>query len=301
MTQATRIVQLPSVRQCECPMCWTKPWSVPRDHLLQNTTKSVVYEEHNSLTGKMRCSKDGRYMFYLSRMKELHVVDLVRNSRQMLKPEQHWPFFHYIHDFVIVNSMTLLVHVNYYDEVNALLLIRLRDADGIYERVLLHRLEDYSPASFVLTEISGQNVEVKRAVLNNEGHCSRFVFLSVNIDEARAFVHHEATLNEDAINDEDPTVLHVYSLGQRNWTREALDVQMLYGKKVLSGFTSSMPEMYLLGHEEQNIWSPWIFRCNLAARKWEGVAIGEYGAQHLQNSAPVHYQHMEPIYVCHIN
>ncbi|KAI6226339.1 hypothetical protein M3Y99_01303100 [Aphelenchoides fujianensis] len=285
----------------------------------KNTTKSVVYEEHNSLTGKMRCSTDGRYMFYLSRMKELHIVDLVRNTRQMLKPKQHWPFFHYIHDFVIVNSMTLLVHVNYYDEVNALLLIRLRDADGIYERVLLHRLEDYSPASFALTEISGQNVQVERAVLNNEGHCSRFVFLSVNIDEARAFVHHEATLNEDvnflcaqmnsdgrelqAINDEDPTVLHVYSLGQRNWTREALDVQMLYGKKVLSGFTSSMPEMYLLGHEEQNIWSPWIFRCNLAARKWEGVAIGEYGAQHvqLQNSVPVHYQHMEPIYVCHIN
>ncbi|KAI6217230.1 hypothetical protein M3Y99_01779500 [Aphelenchoides fujianensis] len=246
--------------------------SVQRDHEWQESNTSFVYELRR-VKHRYRLSVDGRYL---------------RNAQKRLKPETNWGRDNVVRDFVVVNASTMLVNTcgAGWNNQGGLHLLRFRaDADR-YERVLLHKTNGWHPPTFVLREIHGREVDVKRAVLDGG---QTFVFLRVDIDKAEAVVEHTVEYSNDysyhltarmsddgqemfVINNNNLNGLHVYSLAQRTWTRESFDEMPVDNRFHFAGFSRTLcAQRGPNAHGSRS--GKCLARRDLRTKKWEDVPI----------------------------
>ncbi|KAI6185152.1 hypothetical protein M3Y99_01954900 [Aphelenchoides fujianensis] len=289
---------------CGCSECWTTVvWGPladcsPRPAAKQRKLKEVIsalpghkWQESKNLfvfqtygySENFTWSPNGRYMYNFSKKLDLMIVDLLRRTFKPLKPRTEWYRSPELIDVVFVGPFAILVSIYIEDgDRDELHLLRLTKEGDDYERILLHRAYDRGLSAFALVEITGEGVEVKRAV----AHCGSdgpMIFLMVAIDEARAVVvdnvvppFHQteerefvAVMSADgrqllAIREDAPHVLQVYSLAERKWTRRELD-----GRSETATFS---PSGLIYAQGDKNDWE-FLFRCDVKQKKWERVPV----------------------------
>ncbi|KAI6175170.1 hypothetical protein M3Y99_01987500 [Aphelenchoides fujianensis] len=300
MTSANSpIVQLSSKQLCGCAKCWKTAVLSPRyhlavkkpkqtavviaqpDHKRQGSKNSFVYDMHEILD-QYTVSTDGRYLYVFTTGHHLLIVDLTRNEQTIMKPLK--PFESTVMTYVVVNSTTIVASTCHEDGGGEVLLLRLDASADLYDYTRLFE-DPHGVPTFVLTEINGREVDVKRTVLQG---FDGFVFLRVDIDKPEANVEHTAELPEGVensfythmsddgremfvIDEEDPKTLHVYKPQQEQWSKEKLGGADV-GPKI--NIMMRSPQLYAEVLEDD--FSPTahsFVRCNVQAKMWEKVAI----------------------------
>ncbi|KAI6241914.1 hypothetical protein M3Y99_00294500 [Aphelenchoides fujianensis] len=248
------------------------PSSITLPTKLKVPYSQFLYEDMR----KLKLSPDGRYAYFFRCWPEgLVVVDLLRNVRSAFHPTG--APLRLPKDFLIVNPTTIVV----LDHARVLLL-RLSVEENTYDAVVLqHRTLPLLPA-YVFTEISGTNVELKRATAER-APTSRVHFVRLNVDAARLQVGREERtdrplvhrLSEDgrslyAIDLDRPTILCVFDLEQQTWSSSKL-------KGDIDGTPSWRDGRLAWGDECVYFWGRFdsdqfsVFRCNLERLQWENL------------------------------
>ncbi|KAI6217996.1 hypothetical protein M3Y99_01736700 [Aphelenchoides fujianensis] len=202
------IVQLSSAQLCGCLKCWKtavirspnrrsarlaakKPkragGGAALDHELQPMKNSFVYEGQ-TLDEVVACSADGRHMFVFTNQMDLLVVDLLLCTQKLMKPQRVWDRRMFVWAFVALSNTAILLagcEANDRDGHDELHLLRFGVDSEQYERTLLDNCLPDDSRIWAITEISGQDVDLKRLVV---GHFDPIVFCRLDVDEARMVV-----------------------------------------------------------------------------------------------------------------
>ncbi|KAI6238767.1 hypothetical protein M3Y99_00658500 [Aphelenchoides fujianensis] len=130
-------------------------------------------------------STDGRYAYNFTFKCRLFVVDLVRHVWMELKQSEVGKRMTDIGSFRVIGPHTLLTmdsDAEEWTEHRDLSLLRLRPADGVFDRVVLQKADESGPVSvFVFTEITGGDTTVGRLVFfKDEGNVFQFCRLDVD-------------------------------------------------------------------------------------------------------------------------
>ncbi|KAI6230299.1 hypothetical protein M3Y99_01076400 [Aphelenchoides fujianensis] len=209
----------------------------------------------------MRCSQDGR----------------------LLKPLEDWGSDEKIRDLFVVNWTTILVSTSSGEYTSRLHVCRLRVDEGAYEHSLLFTHNCQRFVSFALVEITGREVDVKRAVLGDE--CA-LVFLRVDVDEPRATLDHDPYLHHfmngaffashwsadgrevNAIRHYDATVLFTYSMERKKWSQGKLTGS---NQRLFNHSCGNSTTIYANTPRKPQDGPARMFRCNLAEKRWEEI------------------------------
>ncbi|KAI6233166.1 hypothetical protein M3Y99_00942400 [Aphelenchoides fujianensis] len=293
MAERPPIAQFPSAQLCGCSKCWKNLRRRRLDPTRGHSEKAFVYEGHD-LTNGIRCSAHGRYMYAFTERSELLIVDLRRNTYLVLGGQEHWIRTARQYEFVVVTLVSILVRTSSWQNSDELHLIGLHVARGNYERILLHRRE-VGPnfTAFVLAEIIGQQVDVTQASLHDRAPATSLVFFRLDIDEPRAFVQRELAHDEPqrafhciqmsndgrqlyAIDGQTRNFLYVYSLDERKWTKETLDVGAFGDETFEVGSSSFSYELMLCTRKRRRNIERWsTFRLDIETKTWSELEIGD--------------------------
>ncbi|KAI6234946.1 hypothetical protein M3Y99_00746100 [Aphelenchoides fujianensis] len=240
-----------------------------------------------------RFSADGRYMYAFADHSRLLVVDLFHGKQKVYKSPagRKERYFGY---FVPLNAITILILSKVYgqtfEDVGEIEveLLRLREDSDVFEPVLLERKASRPFQLFVFAEITGDGVDVKRAVLGKHGTIN---FCRLNVDEGRMEIFHTAdtghffphasvyslpvfsvhlSANGEELyffDENHLNALNVYSLTDKKWTEAAIDVGDWRPE------SSSVEFYWLAGVVYAKERYGKFFRCSLAEKKWQKMPL----------------------------
>ncbi|KAI6216487.1 hypothetical protein M3Y99_01819800 [Aphelenchoides fujianensis] len=229
----------------------------------------------------VRYSPDGRYAYCLCGYgSDLLVVDLVRHCQLLLKSERKC-FEVNVAEFVVVNATTIVALGG-----RGLWLLRLRVAAGSFEALQLADHEEWK-RTYVLTEIAGSAVEVKRAVVHWQWVGTDLRFGRLNVDDARLEVEweedvanptHSYQLSADgrslfAVCPDELKTLRVYDLEKRTWSGREISGQIDRSFNSIEGGFWSPTHAYFLPFDYDQPSDRFVFRCNSTDAKWETLRI----------------------------
>ncbi|KAI6189346.1 hypothetical protein M3Y99_01939900 [Aphelenchoides fujianensis] len=239
-------------------------YELPIYNKMRNRTKFFCKS-----SSKTRYSRDGRYACCLcEHLSELLIVDFVRHAQLLLKPKS--PFSGTVDEFVLVNPTTMVAigerGETFHDE-RGLWLLRMHVEEGAFETIKL--AEHEAVPAYVLTEITGKNVDVKHVVIQRQWMSRTIRFCRLHVDKARLDVDWTERaedagqffqLSKDGrslfgISTEEYDVLYVYDIEQK---------------------TCSTREMAGYVHDHDEHWIPdEAFRSaeNVYDAKWERLPI----------------------------
>ncbi|KAI6230543.1 hypothetical protein M3Y99_01054500 [Aphelenchoides fujianensis] len=231
-----------------------------------------------------RYSRDGRYAYCLCKeASELVIIDFVRHAQLLLKPRES--FEGSVGEFLLVNLTTIVALGG-----GGLWLLRMHVEVGEFEALQL-AAHDSAPA-YVLTEIAGKQVDVKRAVLQLRSKSSQLRFGRLHVDDARLDVdwtepvdgaENFFQLSKDGrslfgISTKEYDLLFVYDLEQKACTTRELagyvhdhDEHWIPDEAVRSA-----EHVYVLTFEEYKYppgYTCVAYRCNLQEARWEWLPI----------------------------
>ncbi|KAI6227723.1 hypothetical protein M3Y99_01223000 [Aphelenchoides fujianensis] len=236
-------------------------------------------------SSKTRYSRDGRYAYCpCEHLSELLIVDFVRHAQLLLKPKES-SFDGSIGEFLLVNPTTIVALGD-----RGLWLLRMDVEAAEFEA--RHLAEHKAVLTYVLTKVTGKDVDVKHVVIQRQYTSRTICFCRLNVDDARLDVDwtewaEEAgqffQLSKDGrslfgISTKEYDVMYVYDLEQKTCTSRQM-AGCVYDHDedcIPSEAFRSAESVYVLAFKgvgyEPN-YSCDAYRCNLQEAKWESLPI----------------------------
>ncbi|KAI6217941.1 hypothetical protein M3Y99_01744100 [Aphelenchoides fujianensis] len=169
-------------------------------------------------------------------------------------------------------------------------LLRLRPADGVFDRVVLQKADESRPVSvFVFTEITGGDTTVGRLVFfAAEGNVFQFCRLDVDrpavlepqrvVYEPLESRHTTSQLSDDGrllhvIGGQPVANVHTYDLEKKAWTKRTVKDEVIQGVPAWNTHWNGR-HLHMTGNVDRPPCSITdLFRCNLAENRWEKTGI----------------------------
>ncbi|KAI6242084.1 hypothetical protein M3Y99_00247900 [Aphelenchoides fujianensis] len=240
----------------------------------------------------VRYSRDGRYAYCFSDdLSELLIVDFVRHAQLRLKPKS--AFGGIVEEFVLVNPTAMIAigerGETFHDE-RGLSLLRMDVEGESFETIKL--AEHEAVPTYVLTEITGKDVDVKHAVIHKQWTSRTICFCRLHVDDARLDVDWTERaedaglffqLSKDGrslfgISTKEYDVLHVYDIEQKTCTTKEMAgcVYDDHEDHLPDEASGSVENLYVRKWQDEEhapyyAWS--TYRCNLPEAKWERLSI----------------------------